>query len=89
MTIKIEDYQMESHKEGGFDLYRLSETKSGKSVGKETKILMGYNMSAERCVNVMIHENIHSLEIATDLRGYIAQYKKEKTKFSELMLSVS
>ena len=44
---------------------------------------MGYGMSFERCVEIIIKDSLNSKEETLTLRGYIDKYKKLKTKILE------
>jgi hypothetical protein len=88
MTIKIEDYVLESTSSQGFDLYSISETKKGTKIGAETRSLVGYNMHFKKCLKEIVRLNMHNKLLTVTLNEFIDLYSEEVDRIEKLLEKV-
>lgn len=82
MKIKVnESWFIEPHSKGGFDLIekRMSEKE------KPYEVNHGYNMTMNRCIKVLAHNNICSNDNDVTLSEFIRLYRHEVTKIENLV----
>jgi len=79
MKIEIEQFELESNGEHGFDLFEKFEGKKG-----PTRRLVGYNYSIKGALKAMTHQNIHKQGTTVDFSGYLKAYQKEVARLEDL-----
>lgn len=86
MTIKVDDnWLMESHREGGYDLIRVKTGKSGKVKDKETFNTVGFNMTFESCLKRIVQTNVGEIVNTVDLKGYIDLFRNEVSRIKAIV----
>ena len=92
MRIIVDNYVLESHSEGGYDLLEKKianriDKKTRKPTGEtyEKEETLGYNMSLENCIKRIINLNLHRIDNNVDLRSFLELYRGEKSRVESLV----
>lgn len=84
MDIKYKDYYIEAE-DTYFNLYKIVETKEGKTAGRKKKEFFAYGITMKRAISKITHLEATKGQDIVTLDEFIRRYEKERMALEEFI----
>ena len=83
--IVVENYLIEKDSITGYNLYKVSISQKGKSIGKPIQVNLGWNMPLCVAIKKIIEEGVKENRTTMTLNDFLELYRNETDKVVELV----